>query len=294
MVISVIVITKGETLLQVTLDALARQTGVAVDREVVVVYHESDQAQVSRLSRLHPSVRWRRFQDVPGRERTIPHQRNTGLSEARGDVLVFIDAGCEPTDVWLAMLSRPLIAGEESLAAGLTLWSRAGDAIYDEISRQRYATQSYLDEAPTVNLAIRRAVVDRIGGFDETFDYGSDVDFSWRAIDAGYRIRAVGDAVVTHPEEGFRRQVRRSYRYGRARVALLKKHRMRAPSELRKQPVLVAYSLFILGLPVARRYPAYLLLLVLALMRNRHRRPVLAIVDHLSYALGGMRQLVGR
>ena len=56
----------------------------------------------------------------------------------------------------------------------------------------------YLRECPTGNIAFHREAFDAIGGFDESFAFGSDIDFSWRLVDAGYRIRTVPDAVVRH------------------------------------------------------------------------------------------------
>ena len=59
--------------------------------------------------------------------------------------------------------------------------------------------QEYLREAPTINVAVRhREVFHAIGGFDEGFGYGSDVDFTWRAVAEQLRVRYVPDAVVTH------------------------------------------------------------------------------------------------
>ena len=62
-----------------------------------------------------------------------------------------------------------------------------------QLAVHRARTVRYLNECPTINLAFRREAFDAVGGFDEAFAYGSDVDFSWRLIDAGYRIRSVPD-----------------------------------------------------------------------------------------------------
>ena len=68
---------------------------------------------------------------------------------------------------------------------------------YDQ-GAQRAAQSSYLTECSTINLAFTREAFNAIGGFDETFAYGSDVDYSWRLTDASYRIRSVPDAIVRH------------------------------------------------------------------------------------------------
>jgi GT2 family glycosyltransferase len=59
-----------------------------------------------------------------------------------------------------------------------------------------------------------------VGGFDESFDYGSDIDFSWRLRDAGVRLRSVPEARVEHDWGSHSRQLRRAFRYGQARRQL--------------------------------------------------------------------------
>ena len=58
-------------------------------------------------------------------------------------------------------------------------------------------TERYVSEVPTICLAFA-VVFDAVGGFDESFAAGEDIDFTWRVNDAGYRLRWVADAVVEH------------------------------------------------------------------------------------------------
>src|SRR5262249_41874011 len=140
----------------------------------------------------HPSVRWFDYAQPTDRRVTIPHQRNLGVRHSRGETIVFIDASCVPDPGWLQSLIRPLLSEGEPLAAG-SYRSAGGRSIRDEASHF-VGDKRYLDEAPTLNLAVAREVLDRVGEFDERFDYGSDVDFTWRAVDAGCRIRYVPEA----------------------------------------------------------------------------------------------------
>jgi GT2 family glycosyltransferase len=59
---------------------------------------------------------------------------------------------------------------------------------------------------------VHRKVYDEVGLFDEAFQCGSDVDFSWRSVDYGFRIRYGPQAVVEHDWGDVRRQLKRSYR----------------------------------------------------------------------------------
>ena len=38
-----------------------------------------------------------------------------------------------------------------------------------------------------MNMAIHRSVFTTVGTFDEDIGYAEDIDFCWRALDAGYK-----------------------------------------------------------------------------------------------------------
>jgi GT2 family glycosyltransferase len=118
------------------------------------------------------------------------------------------------------------------------------------------------------------------------------VDFSWRLTDAGYRIRSVPDAIIRHDWGTSRRQLRRSYLYGKARVRLYRKHRARLRSVLRNDPTAVVYPVFLLGLPLTLVFPLYPALLLIPAWRNRSDGPVQVVVDHLAYGAGILVQLI--
>jgi len=280
---SIVIISKDERGLDTTLDAL-RKLGPGADAEVVVV--DASQQRLSEIRDLHPEVTWIDYRRPPGKRITIPEQRNVGVRAARSDVIVFTDAGCEPESGWLAALLEPVLDGAEEMVSGRTLSVRG--SIYDAAI---LAQQGYLRECPTINVAFTRDLYERLGGFDERFDYGSDVDFSWRVNDSGSRILHVPDAVVRADWGDARRQLRRSYRYGRARARLYAKHRRRLPELVRTDVTAVAYPLFLLGLPLSALWPAYILLLLVPLAHNRRNRPVATVADHLAYAVGVLAEL---
>jgi GT2 family glycosyltransferase len=297
-VISVVIISKDEPALNETLTALRDQAGGLAEPCEILVVDASD-GRLDYIRRQHePAVRWLRFERPQGAGVTIPHQRNTGVRAAEGDIIVFTDSGCYPGSGWLANLTAPL-RGDEHVTAGLTLAAGDSSDLYDSGARQAQAG-SYLNECPTINMAFRREAFDAIGGFDEKFAYGSDIDFSWRLADAGYRIRAVPDAVIRHDWGNWRRQLRRSYAYGKARARLYRKHRSRRRRVLRDDPLVVVYPAFLLGLPVtlaALLYPAFLLypaLLLIPAWRNRSHGVAKTLVDHLTYGAGVLAELASR
>lgn len=287
--ISIVIVSKNEPALDVTLTHVMNHVKSFKETVEVIVVDASDGRLDYVQDRHGEEVRWLRFQPPPGVRVSIPHQRNVGVRAACGEVVVFTDAGCIPREGWLTHLVTPIWEGE-SVTAGLTV--AAGDRVGLYENSARGCGPRYLKECATINLAFNRQVFDSIGGFDEGFAYGSDIDFAWRLVDMGYRILNVPEAVVTHDWGHWRRQMRRSYAYGRARNRLYRKHRARRRHILRDDPVVVIYPLFILGLPLVLLYPFYPLLLLIPAWRNRSIGPVRVIINHLIYGFGVLREFL--
>jgi glycosyltransferase involved in cell wall biosynthesis len=290
--ISVVIISKDEVGLDETLaDVVSQAKDLSEPSEVVVVDASASRLDHIRL-RHEAEVRWIDFKQPPGVRVSIPHQRNAGVQAARGEIIVFTDAGCLPEQDWLVRLTAPLLEDEHA-TAGLPLAAPASTDLYDRGARQALQAK-YLKECPTINFAFRREAFKAVDGFDETFTYGSDIDFSWRLVDAGYRIRGIPEAIVRHDFGGWRRQLRRSHLYGRARVRLYRKHPVKLRRALRDEPMVVAYPVFILGLPLTVIFPWYPALLLVPAWRNRSNGAIRVLADHLTYGAGILRELMTR
>jgi cellulose synthase/poly-beta-1,6-N-acetylglucosamine synthase-like glycosyltransferase len=73
----------------------------------------------------------------------------------------------------------------------------------------------------------RRQIFDKIGAFDEMLQFGEDEEINWRIIKEGYRILFTPLMQFYYfPRESFRSFFLQYYRYGRARVHVIKKHPM--------------------------------------------------------------------
>jgi len=291
-VISIVIISKDEEALDSTLTDVAGQVK-ELDEPCEIVVVDASEGRLDHIRDSHQAgVRWVPFQRPTGITVSIPHQRNAGVRAAHGDIIVFTDAGCRPEAGWLARLVAPLYQ-EEQITAGVARTASGTAGLYDHAA-QPVQEPGYLSECPTINLAFRRRTFDAVGGFDEGFAYGSDVDFSWRLVDAGYRIRSVPDAVVCHDWGSWRRQLRRSYVYGKARARLYRKHPARLRGVLRHDPMVVVYPMFLLGLPLTIVFPLYPALLLIPAWRSRSQGVVRVLVDHLTYGTGVLVELVHR
>jgi GT2 family glycosyltransferase len=290
--ISIIIISKDEAALDDTAVDMIRQAKDIGEATEIIIVDASD-GRLDHIRQRHEgNVRWIQFNRPLGVRVSIPHQRNVGVAAAHGDIIVFTDAGCRLERGWLANLVRPVLREGEHVAAGLTLGATNG-GLYDASAVQAVKSR-YLRECPTINLAFSRTAFDAVGGFDEAFAYGSDIDFTWRLTDYGYRIRSAPNAMVRHDWGGCRRQLRRSYVYGKARMRLYKKHRGRWRRVLRDDPMVVVYPAFLLGLPLTVVFPFYPALLLIPVWRNRANGPVRVLADHLVYGLGVLTELFSR
>jgi GT2 family glycosyltransferase len=291
-VISIVVISKDEPAIDSTLSDIAAQARELGERWEIVVVDASD-GRLDEIRRRHADdVRWVAFRRPPGVSVSIPHQRNVGVREAEGDIIVFTDAGCSPEPGWLERLVKPL-GQDERVTAGIALAADGSPGPYALAVAAARSTE-YLSECPTINLAFHRAAFDAVDGFDEQFAYGSDLDFTWRLVAAGYRIRSVPEAVVRHDWGTRRRQLRRSYVYGKARARLYRKHHWKVRDILRRDPIVVVYPVFLLGLPLTLVFPLYPALLLIPAWRNRSEGAVRVLAEHLIFGAGVLAELAGR
>jgi Glycosyl transferase family 2 len=280
--ISFVIVNKGDRAVISTLQALA---GLHIDpawvTETVVV--DASGGELDDVPRRFPTVRWISFS--PRRDKpTIPEQRNLGVSSSRGELIVFIDASCIPDPGWLEALISPVVDEGERIVAG-SHRSIGKRGIRDEAVHYS-RNNRYLREAPSLNLAVARSAFGLIGGFDETFHYGSDIDFTWRAVDAGLRIRYAPDAVVAHDWGTLRADIRRSFVYGQARYQLYRKHPWRRRALWRHEPEAVAYPLYLIFAPLALVSPWIAALIAIPLVKNARHRPLLTVTHNLVYGAG--------
>lgn len=196
--------------LPAALAALARQECDA-NFEVLVVDDASrdDTARVAAASAIGARV-------LRGTGAGPAAARNLGAAHARGAVLAFTDADCEPAPDWLRAGLEAL--DDADLVQGQVLPPVA--AVIGPYDRYLQVTSDYgLHES--ANLLIRRDLFEQLGGFESILiprrgiELGEDVWLGWRARRSGARTRFRSDVLVHHAV--FRRGAR-GYVAERARL----------------------------------------------------------------------------
>lgn len=126
--------------------------------------------------------------------------RNIGIAESIGEIIIFVDADCIVSDGWLRKIFRNFDDPVVNVVGGgvafsednfLTLCDNL--ASFHEYLSSRPKGQK--EQLPSLNLAMRRIVIDQAGQFNETYPYpaGEDAEFTTR-------IRLQGNSLIFDPE----------------------------------------------------------------------------------------------
>ena len=169
--------------------------------------------------------------------RGLSRARNAGLRQVAGDVVSFPDDDCwyppdllqrvadilEENPAWDGVAGRTI---DESARSSLMLWQNEPGLITRE---------NVWRTAITVTIFLRRALVEKVGFFDETLSLGSgtpwgsgdETDYVLRALASGFTLGYDPNIVVYHesPNPPFSRSAaKRAYGYGMGNSRVLRMH----------------------------------------------------------------------
>jgi GT2 family glycosyltransferase len=202
-------------------------------RLIVVVDEEADDTLEPMLASQADRINLLRVES----ERGLSRARNAGLRHVAADVVSFPDDDCwYPPDLlervadafdrnptWDGVAGRTL---DESARSSVLLWQKQPGLVTRE---------NVWRTAVTVTLFYRRALVERVGFFDETLSPGAgtkwgsgdETDYVLRALASGLTLGYDPSIVVYHesPNPPFSRSAaRRAYSYGMGNSRVLRMH----------------------------------------------------------------------
>jgi GT2 family glycosyltransferase len=214
------------------LDALEAQSFRSF-RLIVVVDRNGDDGLEPLLASRRDGIRLLRVES----DRGLSRARNAGLRHVTADVVSFPDDDCwyppdllervadvlERNPAWDGVAGRTV---DESASSSVLLWQKEPGLITRE---------NVWRTAVTVTIFLRRAVLERVGFFDETLSLGSgtkwgsgdETDYVLRALASGFTLGYDPSIVVYHesPNPPFSRSAaKRAYSYGMGNSRVLRMH----------------------------------------------------------------------
>ncbi len=157
--------------------------------------------------------------------------RNVGLAAARGEFVAYLDDDAWPDPDWLRFLVLAFRTSSHAAIGGPNIPPPDDGPVAACVANSPggpthvLLSDSEAEHIPGCNMAYRRSVLERIGGFDPQFlTAGDDVDVCWRLQDAGETLGFHAAAVVWHRRrDSVRAYWRQQVGYGRAEALLERK-----------------------------------------------------------------------
>ena len=161
--------------------------------------------------------------------------RNAGVDAASGEVVAFIDADARADRDWLYHLVETITRRDAAAAAGPNFAPdpqsarAAAMAAAPGLPREVRAGDDRLAQLCGCNMAITKAALLKVGGFDPMFtSAGDDVDLSWRLAASDETLAYAPGAVVIHERRATLAAYLRQQRgYGAGEGLLFRKYPLR-------------------------------------------------------------------
>lgn len=195
-----------------------------------------------------------------------PAAYNYAQKIAAHPILGFVDSDAIVERMWLKKLVPRLSeANVAGVSGSIDTWNSDNPwarAIGYELKTRYQRIGRYTGRIATMNLLLKKAVIEEVGGWDEKLPSQYDTDFGYRMAQKGYKIAYEPTAVCYHYNRPtLKAYYRQQRQYGKNTLKLYFKHKRLAKGDeitdigMNIQPILLlaAAVLFILGLiPVLR------------------------------------------
>ncbi|MCJ7763255.1 glycosyltransferase, partial [Candidatus Bathyarchaeota archaeon] len=158
-----------------------------------------------------------------------PAAYNYAMKIASHDVLGFVDADAKVEKEWLnklvTHLDEPQVVG---VSGGIETWNTENGwarSIGYEIKNRYARLKKYATRIATMNLLLKKSVLEEAGGFDEHLPSQYDTDFGFRITSRGYKIVFDPSAKCYHFNRAtVRAYFRQQLQYGKNTLKLYFKH----------------------------------------------------------------------
>ncbi len=159
--------------------------------------------------------------------------RNMGAEKAKGEILVFLDITCTPTEHWLEEGVNSIINGADLVGGNIKFKYHSTNPTlgewYDSITFVN--VEEYIKRFKSAvggNLFVSREVWRGAGAFPEDMRSGADSYWTRRASAKGYTLTFAENATVSYPARELKGVIKKSYRVGKGHVRAWIKEKQQA------------------------------------------------------------------
>lgn len=189
----------AESTITFCINALQQQTNVPDEYEIIIVNDGSTDSTAALAQARGVRV-------ISQQKKGPANARNVGIRTARGSIVCFTDADCQPTPTWLSQIVAPLLASPEVAGCKGAYCCRQKELFarfvqieyedkYDVLENHQYIT--FMD---FYSAAYRRQILLDMDGFDEQFTAANseDRELSYRLAECGHKMVFQRSALVCH------------------------------------------------------------------------------------------------
>lgn len=178
------------------------------DAEVIVVNNGSTDDTPEVLAKT--SLSNADFRYVAEPRKGLSHARNTGLAQARKDIIIFTDDDTLPDQDWIVELASPILRGDCDAATGQVFLDPGLLRPWMTVMHRGWLASSLDAQVPGgpvslvgANMGFRRSVLQRVPAFDPELGAGAlgsgeDTLFGLQLLEAGFRVAFNERAKVIH------------------------------------------------------------------------------------------------
>lgn len=254
--------------------------------------------------------------------------RNIGIKASTGDICAFTDGDCILPRDWLKKIVEEINDEDVGCVGGSVF---VAECLKDNIIA-KYADESIMRIMPiakskekanevklfkhlaTCNMAVKRKVIEEIGGFENDLKVFEDIDLIVKICSKGYKVLRSPEIYVWHKHrESVWKLIKQTFNYGRGAFAFLKKRPKEHISKMYMIGI-IAFSVYLImmitGLTMAINgsitlifmvsaitLTAYVLDMIYYIVKTKSLKkmllyPILDVMRILSFTAGGIIQLL--
>ena len=158
--------------------------------------------------------------------------RNTGWKAASGEIVAFTDSDCVPVPGWIEALSKPFedpsVGGVGGTYETENIGSLLATYVGEDIKFRHDRLGKEIEATGTFSAAFRKKLLERVGGFDETYKKATaeDFDLCFAIRKTRHKIIHEPNAIVGHyHKERFLNYLKTQFWYATWRVYLYNKYK---------------------------------------------------------------------